>query len=117
MKTRTNISWMHICMIVIIAFMPLRALTANADIIAGSSATYTSQHQSELHETDHENCNMDAGCVTDCQLSSTHCSSASFVILSSGHSLMTMSFYQLPGFSAGQLRSISNKNLFRPPRS
>lgn len=115
MKKSKNNSWVHLVMIVIITLIPLRVLTANAEFSANTSSVTT--YQSELHNMEHENCSMDVGCATDCQLSSTHCSSAAFVIPPNGHGLMTMSTHQLPAFGSRQLQSISNKNLFRPPRS
>lgn len=115
MKNSKNNRWLHLVMIVIITLIPLRVLTANAEFTASASSIVS--HQAELLEMDHENCNMDVGCVTDCQLSSTHCSSASLIIPPNGHVLTTLSSNQLPNFGIGQLQSVSRKNLFRPPRS
>ncbi len=115
MKERNNNSWIHLVMIVIIAFMPLRVLTANADFSA--SASSISVHQVEAHDVDHQDCNMDASCFTDCQAGTTHCTSTSFAIPSSGNGLVLLSSYALFVTNAEHIQSISNRNLFRPPRN
>jgi len=102
-------------MIAIIAFMPLRVLTANADFSANASSI--SIHQVETHDVDHQDCNMEASCFTDCQAGTTHCTSTSLVIPSSGHGLALSASYHSFVTNAEHLQSISNRNLFRPPRN
>ena len=114
MKERKNNSWIHLVMIVIIAFMPLRVLTANADFSASTSSAAV--HQVELHNVGHEDCNMDASCFTDCQVSTTHCSSVSLVIPSSIHGVMPSASNEPLIADTKNMQSISNRNLFRPPR-
>jgi len=114
MKIRINTSWVHLVMIVVIAFMPLRVLTANADFSFNPSSSLT--HNAELHDLSHEDCSMDSGCLTECQTGTTHCSSASSVIPSYAYDTLSAASYQPPVTSASYLRSISNRNLFRPPR-
>jgi len=101
-------------MIVVIAFMPLRTLTADVDISA--SASSISAHHTESHGSEHENCSMDSVCFTDCQIDSTHCSSASIVIPSYNNGFEASYSYQLLVTPTDNLQSITSKNLFRPPR-
>lgn len=115
MTERNNNSWIHWVIIAIIAFMPLRVLTANADITAGASSSAI--HQVEHHDSEHQDCNMDSSCFTDCQIGTTHCSSTSLVIPSSGHGAMPSTSYLPLIADTGHMQSISNRNLFRPPRN
>ncbi len=114
MKGRKNNSWIHWVIIAIIALMPLRVLTANADFSA--SASPVSVHQVESHDIEHQDCNMDSSCFTDCQAGTTHCSSTSLIIPSSDHGAMVSASYQPMITSTQHMKSISNRNLFRPPR-
>ncbi len=114
MKERKNNSWIHWLIIAIIAFMPLRVLTANADISVSVPSVATQQF--EHHDVEHQDCNMDSSCFTDCQIGTTHCSSTSLVIPSSGHDAFLSTSYQLLIDDTGCMQSISSRNLFRPPR-
>jgi len=101
-------------MIVLIAFMPLRTLTANVDFSA--SASSISAHHTESHASEHESCSMDSVCSTDCQIDETHCSSASLAIPSYNNGSEVSYSYQLLVPCTDDLQSIASKNLFRPPR-
>ena len=115
MKARTTNSWIHIFMIAIIALMPLRVMAIGADYSVSTSSV--SMHQTNSATLDHKNCTMDSSCVSDCQADTTHCSSASLVIPSYVQILSSLITHQKFVTYTDDLHSVSNRNLFRPPRS